>query len=105
MKKTVIYNRNEDNIREAFELFSQGYKILCPICKSELLILADYDSSSKYQKHLGIYCPKNENHVGIRLFLRSVREEVWKKFYELQEKRLSKKDKDLWLTEPSYSIY
>jgi hypothetical protein len=52
------------------------------------LILPDYESSAQYKRDPGIYCPQNENHVGIRLFSKSVREKVWEKFYELQAKKL-----------------
>ena len=87
MEKTIIYNRKKHTIKEVFDLFYEDYKFIFPRCTSELLILPDYNYSSQHQRYPGIYCPRNENHVGIRLFFRSAREEIWKKFHALQAER------------------
>ncbi|MDZ7969667.1 MAG: hypothetical protein RM368_32790, partial [Nostoc sp. DedSLP03] len=66
----VRYDEQIHSTSRAFELYSQGIRFYCPICNSEILVLEDYKSSSKYHKHPGIYCSLNEQHVNIRDFQR-----------------------------------
>jgi hypothetical protein len=42
-----------------------GDRILCPICKSELLVVLDYTDIPKLGKHPGVYCLEDIKHMNV----------------------------------------
>ncbi|WP_392530138.1 hypothetical protein [Nostoc sp. C117] len=89
MDKSFVYVRGS-NISEVVDMHSQGVKILCPVCMSELLIIPDGDMASKHHMAPGVYCPVSKQHVHIKLFLS--RKNVWKRVKEIMQEELDAKD-------------
>ena len=77
--KTVKYE-NGTGINGVCEIIDAGYKVVCPICKSELIVALDKESSKKYKTHPGIFCPKDSKHVMILAEID--RRDFWKKVNE-----------------------
>lgn len=83
MNKTIIYNLEKYGLAKIYQLHENGYKVLCPVCNSELLFLKESQSDGKRP---GIYCPVRENHVGISLI--TGRQKLWDKLDRMEEERI-----------------
>ena len=58
--KTIIINRYKDDPNQLHRLHEEGYKLICPYCKSELVF-----------KTSGFWCPKNPSHYEVHRYVRS----------------------------------
>ena len=58
--KTIVINRYEDDPNQLHRLHEEGYKLICPYCKSELVF-----------QRSGIWCPKNPSHYEVHRYVRS----------------------------------
>lgn len=54
MNKVTSFNRDTANHCDLVRLHDSGYKVICPLCKSELIF-----------KKSGIWCPENANHYSV----------------------------------------
>ncbi len=58
-----IYDGTTESLREVARLYKEGVKILCPICRGELLVALDFETANEKKVHTGIYCRANAAHV------------------------------------------
>ncbi len=58
-----IYDGTTESLREVSLLYKQGIKILCPVCRGELLVALDFETANQNKVHTGIYCRTNPAHV------------------------------------------
>lgn len=90
MKNRIIYDLQKHGSKDIIELNAQGTDVLCPTCRSKLLIVTSKSLVAKYKKPQGIFCPKNNNHVWIKFILVEERNQFWKKV----EKRIKDSEKN-----------
>jgi len=62
--ETYEYDGSSDSLGKVEELHTKGVKILCPVCKQELLVALDLETANKHKVHTGIYCLHDPAHVG-----------------------------------------
>jgi RNase P subunit RPR2 len=86
MSREHVYNIKTDNTAQILELHNQGYKILCPKCKSELLVVPDKEAAIRHQTRPGIYCTVNQNHICQWFVLASERRKFWDTYNEIMSK-------------------
>jgi hypothetical protein len=82
MKEEYIFDDALDSTEKIFDLYSHGVKILCPRCRSELLIVPDRESAVKNKTKPGIYCLTNTNHVCRWLVIASESRNFWDRFHQ-----------------------
>jgi hypothetical protein len=59
---TLVYDETSAMRNNLEEYAKEGITLLCPRCKSELIVALDVESIRKHQVHPGIYCSKYPNH-------------------------------------------
>jgi hypothetical protein len=87
MNNEHIFNDALDNTDKIFELYLGGAKILCPRCKSELLVVSNHESAVKNKTKPGIYCPQNTSHVCRWLISASEHRKFWNNFQEKMQNK------------------
>ena len=80
MEKPIVKYKNGTGINSVCELIDNGYKVVCPICNSELIIALDKESAKKYKTHPGVFCPQSSKHVMILAEID--RKDFWKQVNE-----------------------
>ena len=56
-KKVISFKRSEARHSDLLKLHNDGYKVICPLCKAEIV----------FQKS-GSWCPKNHNHYETHIY-------------------------------------
>lgn len=59
MTKVVTFDRYKTPDREIRQLHKEGYTVVCPLCKSEILFY-----------RTGMRCSKNSNHYDVHYYIR-----------------------------------
>lgn len=49
----------------AIEHLQRGEALCCPRCGAELIAALDLETAAKLKVHLGIYCPRDREHVQV----------------------------------------
>lgn len=81
-REHLIYDGKSNNLQKAFDIYTNGGRILCAICGSELIIVG-YDDRKLIKEHQvqpGIYCPVSSRHIYARLILGEQFEEFKRRF-------------------------
>ena len=85
-KKTISFDRHKATHGQLLKLYEEGYKVICPLCKSEIV----------FSKNAGSWCSKNPNHYATHIYTVEARESLRaiSQKYEVQEltENLHKKD-------------
>lgn len=90
MKNSVIYDSQKHSSKDVIKLNAEGIEVLCPTCRSKLLVITSKSLVAEYKKPQGIFCPKNNNHVWIKFILAEERNQFWNKV----GKRIKDSDKN-----------
>jgi hypothetical protein len=61
----IIYDFYKMDLSNLSRHIKAGDKIICPICKSELLVVLDYSDIPKLGENPGVYCLEDRKHVNI----------------------------------------
>ena len=67
MNKITSFNRNNVNHNDLVKHHNAGHKVICPLCKSELI----------FQKS-GVWCPVNANHYSVQNYSADIVEQTRK---------------------------
>jgi uncharacterized Zn finger protein (UPF0148 family) len=94
MENSLIYDSKKYSSRNIVELNSQGVKVLCPICQTELIVITSKDLVAKYKKPQGIFCPNSDRHVWTKFILIEEREQFWEKVKKRAEEIEAEKNKN-----------
>ncbi|MGL6344635.1 MAG: hypothetical protein ACRC80_36485 [Waterburya sp.] len=68
MSKVISFKRGKTEHQEILRLHNDGYTVICPLCKSELV----------FQKS-GVWCPKNPNHYSVHDYPGDVARKNWER--------------------------
>ncbi|WP_413200704.1 hypothetical protein [Nostoc piscinale] len=77
-----IYDGKSENLKQALDIYTNGGRILCAVCGSELVIIG-YEDKKLITKHLlqpGIYCPVSPKHIYARFIVGEHFEEFNRRF-------------------------
>jgi 1,2-phenylacetyl-CoA epoxidase catalytic subunit len=55
--KTITFKRGKTETSEIYKWHREGYRIVCPLCKSEIVF-----------QESGSWCPKNPNHYEVHAY-------------------------------------
>ncbi|MBW4536113.1 MAG: hypothetical protein KME09_19435 [Pleurocapsa minor HA4230-MV1] len=84
MSKVISFKRGKTPYEEIVRLHKEGYVVICPLCKSELVF-----------QESGVWCPKNPNHYEVHIypgkFARKMREQSREWGIKETTKKLQKK--------------
>lgn len=58
--KTIVIDRYTTDANQLHDWHNKGYKLICPLCKSELVF-----------QRSGIWCPKNVSHFEVHEYIRN----------------------------------
>ena len=78
--ETFSYDGKSENLQKALDTHSQGGKVICYKCGSELLIFTERGEAAKHNLNPGIDCPKTKMHICATLFFMHEFEEFNKLF-------------------------
>ncbi|BBD60469.1 hypothetical protein NIES2109_32660 [Nostoc sp. HK-01] len=81
-RENFIYDSKCDNLQKALDIYTNGGRILCAVCGSELIIIGYEDKTliTKYQLQPGIYCPVSSKHICAKFIFADHFEEFRQKF-------------------------
>lgn len=65
-EKIISFDRHKAKHSELKKLHEEGYKVICPLCKSEIF----------FSENAGSWCSKNPNHYETHIYKASVRDEM-----------------------------
>lgn len=65
-EKVISFDRHKAKHSELKKLRDEGYKVICPLCKSEIF----------FSENAGSWCSKNPNHYETHIYKASVRDEM-----------------------------
>ena len=86
--KTITFKRGKTSSKQVMQWHNEGYSVLCPLCKSELVFITSLEEAKiKAPGHPGIFCPKNSNHYSVSFYLKEARESIAaiSQKYEIEE--------------------
>ncbi len=67
MPESITYDASYENsiemLNKLVELHPKGVEFLCPVCGATLIVILTNEEAQKWEKHPGIYCPKDSKHV------------------------------------------
>lgn len=66
-QKTITLKRNDSDLSHLVDLASEGYLLLCPVCKSEVWVIDTEEKMNKYQSSRGARCSHDASHYGFYL--------------------------------------
>ena len=64
--KIISFNRHKADRYQLLKLHNEGYRVICPLCKSDIV----------FSKNAGSWCSKNPNHYETHIYKKSVRDEL-----------------------------
>jgi hypothetical protein len=67
VEQTMVFDDSHEALVKLFDLHPKGVKFLCPQCGVELLVILSMAEAHEKQKHPGVYCTTNPEHV-FRMF-------------------------------------
>ena len=77
--KIISFKRGKTETSQIYKWHKEGYKVICPLCKSEIVF-----------KTSGSWCPKNLNHYSVHNYPSNIARELNRRADERQKIR----DKD-----------
>lgn len=83
-KKNISFKRDKTDASDILRWHDEGYNVLCPICKSKLLIAKTAEEAGENSP--GIFCPQNKMHIGI-YFEGGGRKRMWQAIDDLRTNR------------------
>ena len=65
--KTMMLKRNDSDFSRLVQLVSEGYSLLCPVCKSEVLVIDTEEKMKLHKSSRGARCSQDDRHYGFYL--------------------------------------
>ena len=62
--KIISFDRREADHYQLLKLHNEGYRVICPLCKSDIV----------FSKNAGSWCSKNPNHYETHIYTREAKE-------------------------------
>ena len=78
--KEFVYDGSSEGLRQVYEFHPRGTAILCPKCRSQLIVALDLEAANRHKVHPGLYCPLDANHMTELLSLAEVHRKVFEIF-------------------------
>lgn len=85
MSQDLVYDGSLKSLRQVFALAGTETKVLCPRCRSELVVIIDAQTAAEKKLHPSIFCPRDKRHVFDLLNLRDSKD-AFRAFLEERDK-------------------
>jgi uncharacterized protein YbaR (Trm112 family) len=73
----ITYDPKEHTLRKIKHLIKEGYILICPECRSDLIVALTVEDANKHEVHPGVYCSNNKSHIGILVSLAESHKRMW----------------------------